>query len=267
MKKLSDRDKKLLYILGAIILVAASYFLVFQKLNTRTSELKADNGALRNEVSELERMVANQQNVIKSTKEYQEHIANALSEFPTEVRTQNILYEINQMYKKIENVEVQSEGYTMNQLFYQPVAPQPTATAAAGTEGEADAEASAEPTAAAPAVSIAPDPSSGTSATAITADTPANQVLSDAANYYGFRSDVAVAFTAPYSSLKRVIDYINALPDRATITDISATKQDDTDALACSMTVIMYAITGTGDYEQPDVSGIKSGKKNLFKGK
>jgi hypothetical protein len=101
---------------------------------------------------------------------------------------------------------------------------------------------------------------------AITSETPVSEVVSAAADYTGYRSDVTVAFTAPYKSVKKVVDYINESDDRMTITSMSMSSSDDTKDLTCSMSLSMYAISGTGEiYNQPDVSNGNTGVDNIFR--
>lgn len=257
MKKMSDKDKKLLYIFGAIIIVAASYFLVFQNFSARTTELRSENSSLRQEVSDLESKVSQKATILEETRKCQENIAATLAKFPSQVKTEDAIYNLNQMYKQIQGVNIQSEGYTMNQVFYQPSS---AATSADGTTASA--------TPAAPAASETPDPAASSDVAQITEDTPVQEIVSAAADYTGFRSDIAVAFTAPYEALKEVIDYINNSSDRMTISTISATKSEDSSDLTCAMTVSMYAITGTGEiYEEPNITGVEEGVNNLFRGK
>lgn len=229
-KKLSDRDIKILLVLGAIAIVAATYFLVFTKLNEKKAELEGQNAQLQQEVSELELMEAQKDTVLLETAEFKEKISKILVKFPSEVRTQNVIYDLNDMYNSIDDVDIQSESYSMNQLFHQ---------------SSTEVDENGNPIAVADPASIP----------AVTADTPVNEIVSASAGYTGYRSDVTVVFTAPYKSLKKVVDFINTSEDRMTITDISATKVVGVDELACNMTVSMYAISGTGkEYQQPDIN-------------
>lgn len=57
-KKMSNRDKMMLFIFGAILIVAAAYFLVFAKMNERKDTLKTENETLSQEVQKLETMEA-----------------------------------------------------------------------------------------------------------------------------------------------------------------------------------------------------------------
>lgn len=245
-KKMSNRDKMMLFIFGAILIVAAAYFLVFAKMNEKRLALEAENTTLSQEVSKLETMEAQKDSVLEETKQTQLDVADVLSKFPAEVRTEDAIYDLNDMYESISDVKIQSESFNMNQLFYQ--------QGAVGTDATATANASPAPK------------SNPASVAAITSDTPVNDVITAAADYTGYRSTVNVSFTSTYDSLKKVVDFINKSKDRMTISEISATADDEENALACAMTIDMYAISGTGEvYESPNVSNGNTGVDNIFR--
>ena len=64
-KKMSNRDKMMLFIFGAILIVAAAYFLVFAKMNERKDTLKTENETLSQEVQKLETMEAQKDSVLE----------------------------------------------------------------------------------------------------------------------------------------------------------------------------------------------------------
>ena len=238
-KKMSNRDKMMLFIFGAILIVAAAYFLVFAKMNEKRSALEAENTTLSQEVSKLETMEAQKDSVLEETKQTQLDVADVLSKFPAEVRTEDAIYDLNDMYESISDVKIESESFNMNQLFYQ--------QGAVDTDTTTGATANASP---------APK-SNPASVAAITSDTPVNDVITAAADYTGYRSTVNVSFTSTYDSLKKV---------RMTISEISATADDEESVLACAMTIDMYAISGTGEvYESPNVSNGNTGVDNIFR--
>ena len=240
-KKMSNRDKMMLFIFGAILIVAAAYFLVFAKMNEKRSALEAENTTLSQEVSKLETMEAQKDSVLEETKQTQLDVADVLSKFPAEVRTEDAIYDLNDMYESISDVKIESESFNMNQLFYQ--------QGAVDTDTTTGATANASP---------APK-SNPASVAAITSDTPVNDVITAAADYTGYRSST-------YDSLKKVVDFINKSKDRMTISEISATADDEESVLACAMTIDMYAISGTGEvYESPNVSNGNTGVDNIFR--
>lgn len=248
-KKMSNRDKMMLFIFGAILIVAAAYFLVFAKMNEKKSALAAENATLSQEVSKLETMEAQKDSVLEETRQTQLNVADVLSKFPAEVRTEDAIYDLNDMYESISDVKIESESFNMNQLFYQQ-----------GTVGGATDD-NATATGASPAPKTNP-----ASVAAITSDTPVQDVITAAADYTGYRSTVNVSFTSTYDSLKKVVDFINKSKDRMTISEISATAGEEENALTCNMSIDMYAISGTGEiYESPNVSNGNTGVDNIFR--
>lgn len=250
-KKMSNRDKMVLFILAAIALVGCAYFFGFKKLSEMKETVVAENQTLRDEVTQLENMQASVETVQQQTKDMQKDVADLLGKFPSEVRTQNAIYYLSQMSNAesgVPNVSIVSEAYSMNNLFYQP---------GGVVEGEA------------------PVPAEGTEAASaqeeqavqkITDETSVSDIVAAAANYYGYRSDINVAFTAPYESLKEVVNYINKSEDRMTISDISATRSEESNELTCNMNVSMYSISGTGeDYDQPEIKKNDVGVENIFR--
>jgi type IV pilus assembly protein PilO len=241
-KKMTNRDKMVLFIIGALAVVAIVYFFVFTKTNEKTEALVAANETLFQEVEQLETLEAQKDATIAETQTMQLDIADTLSKFPSEVNTEDAIYDLNQLYNDIANVKIQSESYNMNQVFYQ--------------GGSLSSDSSTTSTSTVNNASVA----------AITSETPVSEVVSAAADYTGYRSDISVAFTAPYNSVKKVVDYINDSDDRMTITSMSMSSSDDTKDLSCSMSLSMYAISGTGEiYNQPDVSNGNTGVDNIFR--
>ncbi len=248
-KKMSNRDKMMLFIFGAILIVAAAYFLVFAKMNEKKSALAAENATLSQEVSKLETMEAQKDSVLEETRQTQLNVADVLSKFPAEVRTEDAIYDLNDMYESISDVKIESESFNMNQLFYQQ-----------GTVGGTTDD-NATTTGASPVPKTNP-----ASVAAITSDTPVQDVITAAADYTGYRSTVNVSFTSTYDSLKKVVDFINKSKDRMTISEISATAGEEENALTCNMSIDMYAISGTGEiYESPNVSNGNTGVDNIFR--
>lgn len=246
-RKMSNRDKMVVLIIAAVVLVLATYFLVFTKLQEKKSTLAAENAALAEEVQKLEVMESQKASVLAETASMQQAVADTLKKFPSEVRTENAIYDLNQMYTHTPNVEIQSENFTMNEVFYrQGAVNDGSSSAAAGDVTTVQSE--------------------NASGTAIDANTPVADVISAAADFTGYRSTVNVAFSAPYKSLKEVVNFINNSKARMTISEISATKDDDAKALTCSMTVDMYAVSnnGNGGYTEPDVKE-GSGVDNIFR--
>lgn len=252
MTKMKDKDKQILYILGAIIILAAVYFLIFNNFNEKKAALQEQNATLSQEVQTLESMVANKQNVLDDTELKTNQVKEIIAKFPSEIRIQNVITHLHDMSTEVDDVDVKSESYTMNTLFSGAAADGTDPNAAAATDPNAAATA-------APETTVAP----------ITNDTTAGEIVAAASGYTGYRSDIVVNFSTNYDSLKDVIDYINNSQNRMTITSMNATSNDNAEGSAeldCTMTVTMYSIANTGNvYSEPTVDGINTGKNDLFK--
>ena len=58
---ISERDKKLLFILGAILVLAGAYFFVFRTYTEKTDEYVEKNQNIENYIKELDSKIANKE--------------------------------------------------------------------------------------------------------------------------------------------------------------------------------------------------------------
>lgn len=72
-------------------------------------------------------------------------------------------------------------------------------------------------------------------------------------------------YSCTYEQLKKMIDYINAYPERMNIDSISIAFDSETNGLKGNLTLNLFAVTGTGkEYKEPDISGLSMGNGNIF---
>ena len=72
-------------------------------------------------------------------------------------------------------------------------------------------------------------------------------------------------YSCTYEQLKKMIDYINAYPERMNIDSISIAFDSETNGLKGNLTLNLFAVTGTGkEYTEPDISGLSMGNGNIF---
>lgn len=238
-KSLSDRDKKLLYIAGAVLLLVLAYVFGFQKMQESRSTLEEENVTLETEVNKLNGMVAKKAEVEAKTEYYKEETENFLEKYPTEVRTQTAIAHFNDMEKQIKKLRVETETFTMNQIFFQNGLPASLAE------------------------------TTGTSGTANTAGGEGSSNNTGTGHYTGYRSDVVATFKGSYETLKKVIDFVNNRDSRMTISELSVSNENGENNLQCSMTVSMYSVVGIDkEYTDPQIpAGIQMHKSNIFSSK
>lgn len=248
--KLRDKDKAVLLVIAGLAIVAIVFFFVFRNFNDKTSTLASENSTLEQEVATLEQMNANKQNVIDDTNDTADRIKDILDLYPSAVYTEDIIKDLHDMYSSIPSVKVSSESFTMNQPFY-----------GAGAVAEGDTSATAETT-----TDVNAAAQTQPAAVESTGD-DAKDIINNAGNYAGYRSDVSISMTSNYRGLKRVIDYINKNKDRMTVNNLTVSAGGDSpDQLSSSMTISMYSVANTGKkYESPKIRGVHDGKNNIFK--
>ena len=227
--KISDRDKKILFIILGIVILALAYFLGFKKMMDKRSDLVQENITLDQEVQKLLGMVAKKAEVEAETQQYQTDKETILAKYPPELRTQDVIYQLDLMEQDVKGLVLETEGYTMNQIFF-----------ANGNLMDGAVQ------------DVAETPASASGGAA-------------PAHITGYRSDVTTSCKTDYKSLVKVIDFINNNESRSVIDSITISQANGEKDLTCSMILKMYAVGGTEkEYHDPAVPNGKMGKDELF---
>ncbi len=72
-------------------------------------------------------------------------------------------------------------------------------------------------------------------------------------------------YACNYAQLKKLIDFINAYPERMNIDAITIAFDSENNGLKGNLTLNLFAVTGTGkEYTEPDISGLSMGTGNIF---
>ena len=222
----SERDKRIAYIILSIIIVAATYFLGFQKLQEKKNSMLEANETLQAEVNNLRSMVSKQASVEADTAEKNKNTDKIYKKFPAEVRLQNAIYQLDEGEKGIKEVHIISEGFTMNQILY--------ANGQFSLDGTNPADANAS--------------SGGNGDGGIVAK----------------KSTIDVQFDSTYDAVKKFVDFINKNEERMKISELTFAKKNGSNKLDCAMKLDMFAVEGNDkEYEEPDVPYIMSGKKDI----
>jgi hypothetical protein len=115
MKKLSitDSEKKLLFIILALGILAASYFFGFTKLNEKAAEIEASNQADQATVTKLEGMVAKQAETEAETQKYKDNIKKIIAKYPSNIKQDKTISLVQDMQDEIE-IDISSITFSMN---------------------------------------------------------------------------------------------------------------------------------------------------------
>ncbi len=259
--KISDSDKRLLIIFFAIVILACSYFFIFNKGMTKASELEAQNEQDSAKVQQMQQMEASLPQVKENIENMKQTQADIIAKYPSDMTTEKSI-------ESLQDYEDHSSDFHITDITFamrMPLVGAVDTTAAGSSTDETDSSAD---TADGAADSAAGD----TSATADTqsagekTDDAATDASADTSgNVTGYYASIGIRYEASYNGLKEMIAYVNAFQDRTTITQFTAAFDDATGKLTGEMTLNMYYITNTGkEYVPPVFDFMPKGVSNIF---
>lgn len=246
---LSERDKKLLLILCALLILAGSYFLVYEKNMSKAAELTASNEQLQVRVDELSQMEAQKEEKVAETGRYKSYIKFVQEQFPAEVRTEDALVMLDEL-ERTADMTIVSVDFKMNQPFWPAEASAEGTTADTSTEGEGSTT----------------DNSTEAGTTEATAgDTTGSEDVAQEA-LSGYESKITIGYTTTYQGLKKAIDYINHSTNHMSLGAVNVTFDSSTGNLMGALTINMYSLSGSEinkEYLPPFIDG-NTGRDNIF---
>lgn len=258
--KISDSDKRLLIIFFAIVLLACSYFFVFNKGMNKASELEAQNAEDRAKVQQMQQMEASLPQVKEKIVNMKQTQADIIAKYPSDMTTEKA-------NESLQDYEDHSSDFHITDITFAMHMPLVGAADKTAADSSTDAADSSTETADGAADSAADDTSATTDTTADTQSTEdgTDDAATDASVVAGYYASIGIRYEASYSGLKEMIAYVNEFKDRTTITQFSAAFDDATGKLTGEMTLNMYYITNTGkDYVPPVFDFMPKGVSNIF---
>ena len=254
--KISDSDKRLLIIFFAIVLLACSYFFVFNKGMNKASELEAQNAEDRAKVQQMQQMEASLPQVKEKIVNMKQTQADIIAKYPSDMTTEKA-------NESLQDYEDHSSDFHITDITFAMRMPLVGAADTTAADSSTYAADSSTETADGTTDSAADD----TSATTDTQSTEdgTDDAATDASVVAGYYASIGIRYEASYSGLKEMIAYVNEFKDRTTITQFSAAFDDATGKLTGEMTLNMYYITNTGkDYVPPVFDFMPKGVNNIF---
>ncbi len=116
--KIAKRDQKLLLVLAGLLVFLLLYMLVFNPLQSRTEELKAQNAQLSAQVADLEakyqRMAEYETGILNG----RENVKNTLKNFPADVKEEDFLSYLLTMEAR-QGIQMESVSFNYPELLQQ----------------------------------------------------------------------------------------------------------------------------------------------------
>ena len=264
---LADKDKKVLMILGALVILALAWFLGYQKFNEQRETVVTENDQLAMEVSQLRAKVSKKAQVEADTEKKNARTEQVLLAYPSELRTQDAINRFDQLEKKVKGLTITTENFTMNQIFFQDGAALEEVVAQNADDDAQSKDANGGKSTASGnnAQNSTNNTANATTNETAAADNAQNAQSTDTGNYTGYRSDVGITFATDYKSLKSVLNFINNYSERMNVSNVNISSDEGSKALQCTMTVQMFSVGGQAkEYKDLTLSGVPLRKDNIF---
>lgn len=259
--KISDSDKRLLIIFFAIVILACSYFFIFNKGMTKASELEAQNEQDSAKVQQMQQMEASLPQVKENIENMKQTQADIIAKYPSDMTTEKSI-------ESLQDYEDHSSDFHITDITFamrMPLVGAVDTTAAGSSTDETDSSADTADGAADSAAGDTSATADTQSAGEKTDDAAADASADTMENVTGYYASIGIRYEASYNGLKEMIAYVNAFQDRTTITQFTAAFDDATGKLTGEMTLNMYYITNTGkEYVPPVFDFMPKGVSNIF---
>lgn len=250
---ISDSDKRLLLIFFAVLIFAGAYFFIFNPNMKKAAEIAAENDSDKAAVEQLQMMEAQLPAIKEQIIDLKEKQEAIIERYPSDLTTEKIIW-VLQDIQTHNDFQVTEASFLMNNQL----GAVETESVDAATDESADAASTDTST----ETVEAPEDSTGQAdAAAETSEDSTGQADTPA----GYYATVSISYEASYKGLKDMIAYVNAYPDRITITQSDSQFDKETGKLVGSMILNMYYITNSGkDYVKPDFGSSTKGVENIF---
>ena len=259
--KISDSDKRLLIIFFAIVILACSYFFIFNKGMTKASELEAQNEQDSAKVQQMQQMEASLPQVKENIENMKQTQADIIAKYPSDMTTEKTIESLQDYEDHSSDFHITDITFAMNM----PLVGAADTTAAGSSTDETDSSADTADGAADSAAGDTSATADTQSAADGTDDAAADASADTVGNVTGYYASIGIRYEASYNGLKEMIAYVNAFQDRTTITQFTAAFDDATGKLTGEMTLNMYYITNTGkEYVPPVFDFMSKGVSNIF---
>lgn len=248
----TERDKKLIFILLTILVLAITYFFIVTPNFEKKTSVTEKNKSLRAEVTRLEEMEKQKTEKTEGIVVFNEKRDTILNKFPGGMTHEKSITILDELESETELV-ASTVNFVMNDKFYD--------SSEARAEATISPEATLAPgTTAAPAATVAP-----ASTVAPTSTSAPNVAITKYNDIFGYKSTLTLTFSATDEALTKAIDFINQYKDKMSIETITVGFDPTTGNLSGTMNLCMYALAGTDkQYEAPLINNVKTGVANIF---
>ena len=250
---MSARDKKIIIVLIGAVILALSYFLVFQQAQEKRTQLESENVALTQKYQELSQLAAKVEDYKKEITTMNEEMDKALTHYPSYLQIEDTIMDVVTLEKetktKVSSLSVATPtavdintGEAVDEN-----AANTASTDTASTDGSTTDTASAD---------------GGTTDTAGT-DAAAQPATQSAYQLYGVES--TVVFKAGNKGVKKLIEMVAEADNRQKVSSLTLAFNESEGLLDGTLVYDAYFLYGIDKaYESPNIPSMPHGSKNVF---
>lgn len=236
LSNVTERDKKLLFLLGAILILAVSYFFVFSPNQKKADEVKAENREFSAYVVELDEKIAHEEEKKSEILTFNNNRDAILEKFPSGMTHEKAIAILAELEDETDIFSSQVTLAVNNIFFNQTEAVQ------AGT------------------VQIETEDVASTSSVAVegvsTEEYPA---------LMGYKTTLTIAFTCTDAELTAALDFINGYSDKMSVETITVGYDETSGNLTGTMNLCMFSVDSSkNEYKAPENKDVKLGVANIF---
>ena len=246
---MSDRDKKLLIYLGAVIIVAMAYFFVGRPYLDKLDKVNFEKSELQRELNAKRELVARQDEFISGIEESNAQMQKIIDQFPEDNSDEKSIMFVANAEKEIPTWVGQIKFAEIVESAIKPES---------ASEQEAQAEAEA--------VAANEEGSEALSERGTDENAPGQQESSTGlSGLMGRNTQLGLKFKSKYDGFKNLMAYVRDYEDRMVISEMEVTYDIVAGIVDGSMTLSQFALLGPGR-ELPAVeTGVEDlGKDNVF---
>lgn len=236
LSNVTERDKKLMFILGTILVLALSYFFVFSPNQKKADEVKTLNKEKKAYVTELDGKIANEPTKRAEITTFRNDRETILAKFPggmTHEKAIKILADL----EKDTDIFSSQVALAVNNIFF----------------NQAEARTNN-------VVQVKNENIASTSSVAVVG--VAEETYPD---IVGYKTVLTLSFNCQAEELTKALDFINGYEDKMSVEDITVGFDETTGGLIGTMNLCMFAVEGVdNEYEEPTTEGVDLGVVNIF---
>ncbi|MCR5473588.1 MAG: hypothetical protein K6F28_00140 [Lachnospiraceae bacterium] len=255
---MSDRDKKLLVYLGALIILAGAYFLVGKPFLDKIDTISNEKTQLQSELAAKREAYENKATYEQGIVESDDRIQKILDRFPEDNTDEKTIMFVVNAEKEIPTwvPQINFAEVTENSIAGQSASDVEAQAAQEAVDAVDEAESGET------ADSVSPESSpmeseEGVSGRGDESGSIRDLVVKD--------TEIGLKFTSQYDGFKKWLAYLKDYEDRIVIKNIDVTYDPLTELVDGSMVLSQYALLGPGRVLPPVETGVEdAGKENIF---